>query len=747
MKNLKKLMVLSVAALVLSACGGNTPSSSSEPASSSQPSSEPAPSSDSSSELDPKELRPGYTSLENKNANGAIDEDGYYTAGGIKFKTKDVYKTTYVTEPTKDLFNYLTNTWTYNSYHYCNMVDGLVENDKYGNIVGAVAMGFKTTTNDDGTQTWSFQLRPDVNWVNNETGEFVANLKAADFVSSAEYVLNPLNGAGAANLYTDFVVGAKECLEDGGDFADVGVKAPEDYILEYTLIAPTPYFVTLLTYSPFLPVNGEFLEEEGTDFGKTVNDILVNGAFRITEHTPYDKIVYTKNADYYDAEHVYVNKVERKFVPGTATPDTVRTWYEAGDVDAFTVSAKDATGYKNYVTGEDGTGSLKNPIDPNCNGVQSYYTATFIGYWNFNRTFYEFSSDAHTTTDQERKDAALAIYNKHFRAAFFYGLDAEAYCKQFDPNEPYNYIMRGYTNKELVSAGGKDFTDYVNDVYNEKQGLSGDDKVSLIGIDNQGDAVHSISKANELFTLAKAELDAAGVSYPIYIDMIGDMEVEAHAYELDMVAAIEEASKVNGTQMVKINYNIPNSEAQNTDWGSIYNNYDFSLWSGWGPDYADPKTFAHTWIIYGDMVGYSGFAGSEADLATMELSEYAPQKYQDLVVGDDASAAFKAIQEDLLGEYTALYDKADAIVDADKLVERYQAFAEAEYNLIYESAIIAPWYTRNGYSATVSKTVPWQAGRASYGLTSDKFKNVVAIENPITQDQRAAVTEEYNAGK
>ena len=694
----------------------------------------------------PGTLAEGFKSLENHNANGAIDANGYYTAGGIKFKTKDVYKTTYVTEPTKDLFNYLTNTWTYNSYHYCNMVDGLVENDKYGNIVGALALGYKTKENADGTQTWSFQLRENAEWCNNKTGEKVADVTAEDFVSAAKYVLNPANGAGATGLYTDYVKGAKQYYADMADdakkasanFDTVGVKAPSKYVVEYTLATPTPFFATVLTYSPFLPVYGPFLAEEGTEFGKTVNDILVNGAFRITEHTPESLIKYAKNYHYFDRDHVYVKHVERKFVPGTSTPDTVRTWYEAGIVDAFNVSAKDKTGYEKYVIGADKTGSLKNPIDPNCNGVQSYYTATFIGYWNFNRLNYEFAADAITTSDKQRKDTAEAIFNKDFRLGFLYGLEATKYMEQLDPNEPFNYIMRGYTNKELVSAGGKDYTDYVNDVYNEKQGT---EDVSLIGIDNQGDPVFDKDKAAAHFAAAKADLDAKGVSYPIQIDMIGDMEVEAHAFEKAMVVALEEAATIGGTKMLHINWNVPSSDDQNTQWGSVKNNFDFSLWSGWGPDYADPKTFAHTWIIYGDMVEYSGLPATEEALAETELGPNVPARF------GTGTAAIKAIQEEILGEYTELYEEADAIVDGSKTVERYKAFAEAEYNAIYESAIFIPWYTRNGYTASVSKTVPWQAGRASYGLTSDKFKNVIAIEEAINKDQRKAVTDEYNKGK
>ena len=696
----------------------------------------------------PGTLAAGFTSLENKNANGKIDANGNYKAGGIEFKTKDTFKTTYATEPTKDLFNYLTNTWTYNSYHYCNMVDGLVENDKYGNIVGALALGYKTTENADGTQTWSFQLRENGEWVNNETGKKVADVTADDFVASAKYVLNPANGAGAANLYTDYVKGAAQYYDDmaaekNPSFDSVGVKAASKYVVEYTLSAPTPYFITVLTYSPFLPVYGQFLDEEGTEFGKTVNDILVNGAFRITKHEVESQINYSKNYHYFDRDHVYLKSVERKFVPGTSTPDTVRKWYEAGIVDSFSVSAKDSEGYTKYVLGSDGKGSLKNPVDPACNGIQSYYTATFIGYYNFNRINYEFGDDAHVTTEAERKNTEIALFNKNFRQAFLYGLKADEFMKQLDPTEPYNYIMRGYTNKELVSAGGKDFTDFVNDVYNEKQGTTG---VSLIGIDNGSDPVYSASKANAAFAAAKAELDAAGVTYPIYIDMIADMEVEAHAFEEAMVAPLEEASVVNGTKMIKINWNTPRSDDENTRWGSIINNFDFSLWSGWGPDYADPKTFAATWKIYGDMVEYVGFPTSEAGLNALtadDIGANIPAEYKK----SSPQESMKAMMNAVLGDYNALYEAANAIVDGSKLVERYEAFAEAEYNLIFESAIILPWYTRNGYTASVSKTVPWQAGRASYGLTSDKFKNVIAVEAPITKDQRKAVTDEYNAGK
>ena len=88
-------------------------------------------------------------------------------------------------------------------------------------------------------------------------------------------------------------------------------------------------------------------------------DILVNGAFRVTEHVFQSKIVYTKNDKYYDKEHVYVDTVELKFYEATNGPTTTREWFEAGYIDSFSVQqANDPEGMKKYVYGENNEGSI-----------------------------------------------------------------------------------------------------------------------------------------------------------------------------------------------------------------------------------------------------------------------------------------------------------------------------------------------------------------------------------------------------
>jgi ABC-type oligopeptide transport system substrate-binding subunit len=432
-------------------------------------------------------------------------------------------------------------------------------------------------------------------------------------------------------------------------------------------------------------------------------------------------MVYTKNDKYYDAAHVYVDRVEKIFYSSALTdPSTTRTWYENGLIDSFSVNAKDEEGWNKYVAGTEGTGTQKNPASELCNGILNVGDATYIGYYNFDRTYFDYNDNANAKTDAQKAATQKAVANANFRKGFLYSLNVIEYLKTYDPVEPFNWLMRAYTNRELDAINGKDYSDFVDEVFNEKQGTTG---VSLTGIKNGSDPVYDAEKGAQFFQAAKAELIAAGLTeadFPIKIDVVGSMNLTTQTFETAMYAGIQLA----GAGVVEIVTNTPQSEQQEVEWASLNANYDFSLWSGWGPDYADPQTFLETCSINGSMVEYFGFDGHDEENF--------------------------AIQEAVLGEYDALYKAAIAITDASQKEARYEAMAEAEYNLIFESAIIIPWLAQNGYSASVANTVPYQAGRASYGLTADKLKNVVVVDqtvNPITKEVRAAVVAAYEAAK
>jgi len=697
-------------------------------------------------------LKDGFTSLANKNENGELtfqrndkgeitdNTKATYTVAGKTINVTPVYKTTYTNETSNDQFNYLTNQWSHNSLQYTNMVDGLVSNDKYSNIVGALALGYKVEEK-SGKEVWTFQLKEGVKWVDNKTGEEKGEVKADDFVASMEYVLNPANNSKTASIVTGVIDGAADYIKSLKDedksndlsFDTVGIKAIDDYTLQYTLFEPTPYFMTTLTYSPFLPVKRDYLKQEGTDFGKTENNILVNGAFRMTKHERESVIELTKNDSYWDAKHVYVGKVVEKFVPSTATSTDIRKWYESGDIDGFSPNARDEEGYKKYVTGEDGSGSVKNPVNDQCNAVQSSADRTFNGFFNFNRTTYDYSKDSSKQKTAAQKAAtSKALLNVNFRKGFLYGLDVLEYLKIYNPKAPIEFLGRTYTIRDLCTVDGKDYCDFVDEVYNKKQGTTG---VSLTGINNGSDPIFDKAKATKYFQTAKQELLANGLTeadFPIRIDIVKTETAEDQPYETATFAPLREA----GQGVVEIVELIAGSDDLFSQWVEEDANYDFNMLTGWGPDYADPKTFLHTYVEFGESVMYFGFGNATVD--------------PDSITDPDEKAAAIAttqLQHEVLGGYTAAYELGAQITDASKLAERYQKFAEAEYKLIYEDALIIPWLTNTGWRASVSKVVPYAVNKASYGLSADKLSNIIVASEAINKDTRSAIKADYDSKK
>jgi oligopeptide transport system substrate-binding protein len=357
------------------------------------------------------EVKAGFTSLLNTRPHKKETDDGYYEYGDQKFKVVDTFKSLYQTDYQKEKLNYLINQWSYNNEKYCNMVDGLVENDEYGNIVGCLAVAYKVVTNSDDTQTYTFQLRKGVPWITNSTNEIYAEVKAQDFYDGLKYVLNPKSNSQTAGIVMSQIKGAKayfdaETAQEGsGNFANVGIKVVDDYTIEYTTVNVMPYFLSCLTYSPYLPVNGKFLAAEGTDFGTSQDELLVNGAYRMTSHVRNNLIVYTRNANYWDIDHVYAKQVKLKYLDGAVTTDaTPREWFESGDIDSFSVLQSDTVGWNKYVKGgENGTGTVNNPASGICNGVAGWGDRTFCGYFNFKRSAFE----SNPTKDDAKKQLLL----------------------------------------------------------------------------------------------------------------------------------------------------------------------------------------------------------------------------------------------------------------------------------------------------------------------------------------------------
>lgn len=171
--------------------------------------------------------------------------------------------------------NYLVTTTTNEFSLLANMIDTLLEYDKYGQIKPSLAESWSVS--DDGL-VWTFKLRENATWVTYE-GTYVADVTAPDFVAAAKYILDDKNASNSADILISVLAGAEEYYdstippEEGEatpapvDFATVGVKALDKYTVEYTLSAPCPYFESMVVYVPFMPVYEPFLLEKGDNFG------------------------------------------------------------------------------------------------------------------------------------------------------------------------------------------------------------------------------------------------------------------------------------------------------------------------------------------------------------------------------------------------------------------------------------------------------------------------------------------------
>ena len=151
---------------------------------------------------------------------------------------------------------------------------------------------------DDGV-TYTFHLRHDVVWTNADP------VTAHDFAWSWLRVLDPDTPARYSDLFY-MIRGAQRFK--AGERVDVGIHALDDHTLQVVLEAPTPYFIELVMFYPFLPVHRATVEAHGERWTHYKN-IVTNGPFRLVHHRQNDRFVMEKSASYWDAENVRLDGI------------------------------------------------------------------------------------------------------------------------------------------------------------------------------------------------------------------------------------------------------------------------------------------------------------------------------------------------------------------------------------------------------------------------------------------------------
>ena len=205
-----------------------------------------------------------------------------------------------------------------------NYTDGLTQMDDSGAAVAAIAESWETS--DDGL-AWTFHLRKDAKWSNGTP------VTAKDFVFGWQRAVDPDVASEYAYMLSDIgqIKNAAEIIGGTKDKSELGVTAVDDNTLQVELNAPVSYFLSLMYFPTFYPVNEEFFNTCPDTYGTSPETTLSNGAFVLDSYEPAaTEIHLTKNADYFDADSIKLAGIDYQVIQDS---QQALLSYQSGDLD------------------------------------------------------------------------------------------------------------------------------------------------------------------------------------------------------------------------------------------------------------------------------------------------------------------------------------------------------------------------------------------------------------------------------
>ena len=582
----------------------------------------------------------------------------------------------------------------------CNLIDGLLTNDNHGNLKLNAAKSYESP---DGGKTWVFTLNEGMTWFNKD-GEKQADVKASDWATGLEWVLNyakndsynvsmPAEMIAGANDYYEYTKALTESdgadaakaltAEAGSKFAEMVGIAVDDAAgtITYTLVDQLPYFPSVATYNCLYPLSASMIEELGVDGYRDVTweNMWYSGAYTVTYFVAQNQKVLTKSPNYWnDANCKRFNTVTVKMVESASVAFQL---FKNGEIDH--VSLDQATLQGIY----EGTSDA----ELKANLVEARPT--------------KYSYQIHLVYSKNLEDGETpdtnwntAIANENFRKSLYYGLDLTPYFARTNAINPLSCQNFVYTGNGVAFTS--DGTDYTQLVRNEL-GLEYD-YTKYVRANKE--------KAAEYKAKAIEELTAKGVTFPVTVDYYikGDSDVAAQtAKVLENVFAEGLGSDY---VVLKTNTYISSlaNEVRKPRKASIFIN-------GWGADFADPINF----------LGQETYNDPQA---------YYSNAYSNCNDNDDPDliAAYK--------EFTDLVVAAKAITN--DMDARYAAFAKAEACML-EHALVIPCSYEVGWELT--KINDYTKVYSMYGMQAYRYVDWETSDTPYTTEQMVALAAAYNA--
>lgn len=511
---------------------------------------------------------------------------------GREFADEQVYRSLYSSEVTT--MNYLVSGTTYELVVGANTIDSLVENDTYGNILPCGAESWEVS--EDGL-TWTFHLRAGQYWYDAD-GNQKDPVTANDYVAAARYVCDsamdsnnsylmdgwivnaeelinytaaqlaePVEQGTEAGEDQDIVVDANGILYEGSDWneetekydtwteipavtpEDLGVEAVDDLTLVYHMVKPRPYFLTALQFGTYWPAPASLLAELGDAYGLDNYSMWFNGAYILSEFKPQEKRIYTKNVNNWDAEHIYIERIEQ--ICNTEAATLEPEMFLRGEVDGAGIGSDIVADW------------LSDPEKS-----QMISTTRVTGDYSY---FFGFNFEPKFDAEYEPENWVIAVNNENFRKAVFHGIDRDGYiAAKYPGDDPSIHKINTVTPKGFSVNNGKDYVFY-GGLAKYTENDSFDPELAV-----------------QFRDAAKAELEAAGCKFPIKVPV--NYNTNSTTWANCTVVLEQQLEELLGADFIDIIV-VPYSGSSFLNETRRNGNYALQELN-WGADFMDPETWA-----------------------------------------------------------------------------------------------------------------------------------------------------------
>lgn len=511
---------------------------------------------------------------------------------GRELADEQVYRSLYSSEVTT--MNYLVSGATYELVVGANTIDSLVENDTYGNILPSGAESWEVS--EDGL-TWTFHLRAGQYWYDAD-GNQKDPVTANDYVAAARYVCdsamdcansylmdgwivnasellnytaallaNPVEQGTEVGEEQDLVVDANGIIYEGSDWnketekydtwtevpavtpEDLGVEAVDDLTLVYHMVKARPYFLTALQFGTYWPAPASLLAELGENYGLDNYSMWFNGAYLLSEFKPNEKRVYTKNENNWDAEHIYIERIEQTC--NTEATTLAPELFLRGEIDYADIGSDIVADW------------LSDPEKS-----QMISSSRVIGDYSY---FFGFNFEPKFDAEYEPENWAIAVNNENFRKAVFHGINRDEYlAAKYPGDDPSIHKINTVTPKGFSVNEGKDYVFY-GGLAKYTEGESFDPELAV-----------------QFRDAAKAELEAAGCKFPIKVPV--NYNTSSTTWANCTVVLEQQLEELLGADFIDIIV-VPYSGSSFLKETRRNGNYALQELN-WGADFMDPETWA-----------------------------------------------------------------------------------------------------------------------------------------------------------